>query len=111
VRYYYDIWSKENEYGISLLDKILHKLIEAERKKNGREEKTTMIIVDSNSIQNADTAEIKGYDAGKKVRNSSSFIHAHILSHRALSWHRPPALFMLWIIPKSTIAQRYFSLV
>lgn len=52
---------------MSLLDKILHKLIEVERKKNGREEeKTTMIIVDSRSVQNTDTAEIKGYDAGKK---------------------------------------------
>ncbi len=66
VRYYYDIWSKENEYGISSLDKILHKLIEAERKKNGREKKTIMIIVDSKSIQNADTAEIKDHDAGKR---------------------------------------------
>lgn len=46
VRYHYDIWAEENE--------------------NGREDKTTMIIVDSRSIQNTDTAEIKGYDAGKK---------------------------------------------
>lgn len=28
-----------------------------------------------------------------------SFILDHILSHLALSWHRPPALFMLWVIP------------
>lgn len=48
VRYHYDIWAKENE--------------------NGREDKTTMIIVDSRSVQNTDTAEIKGYDAGKKSR-------------------------------------------
>lgn len=57
---------KRDENGISILDKILHKLVEAERKENGREEKTTMIIVDSKTIQNADTAEVKGYDAGKK---------------------------------------------
>ena len=38
-----------------------------ERVKNGRSEKTTMLIVDSKSIQNADTAESKGYDAGKKL--------------------------------------------
>lgn len=35
-------------------------------KKNGRKAQTTMIIVDSKSIQNADTAEEKVYDAGKK---------------------------------------------
>ena len=51
---------------ISILDKILHKLIEVERRENGHEEKTTMIIIDSKTIQNADTAVVKGYDAGKK---------------------------------------------
>ena len=49
-----------------ILDRVLRKLVEAEREKNGREKQTTMIIVDSKSIQNADTAEEKGYDAGKK---------------------------------------------
>lgn len=66
VRYHYDIWAEKDKNGISLLDKILHKLIETERKGNGREEKTTMIIVDSKSVQNTDTAGIKGYDANKK---------------------------------------------
>ena len=51
----------------SLFDRILRKLVEMERKENGREKETTMIIVDSKSIQNADTAENKGYDAGKKL--------------------------------------------
>ena len=67
VRYHYDIWAAPDENGVSLLDTILHKLIEMERVKNGRSEKTTMLIVDSKSIQNADTAESKGYDAGKKL--------------------------------------------
>ena len=67
VRYHYDIWAKEDEAGISLLDRILRKLVEMEWKENGREAQTTMIIVDSKSIQNADTAENKGYDAGKKL--------------------------------------------
>ena len=31
VRYHYDIWAEEDENGISILDKILHKLIEIER--------------------------------------------------------------------------------
>jgi transposase len=68
VRYHYDIWSKPDEDGISLLDRILRKLVEAERERNKRAPHTTMIIVDSKSIQNADTAEEKGYDAGKKNR-------------------------------------------
>jgi len=66
VRYYYDIWSEPNEEGVSLLDKILRKLVEAERKDVGREAETSMLIIDSKSVQNADTAEEKGYDAGKK---------------------------------------------
>ena len=67
VRYHYDIWAKADEDGVSLLDRILRKLVEMEREKNDREAQTTMIIVDSKSIQNADTAENKGYDAGKKL--------------------------------------------
>ena len=66
VRYHYDIWASPDKDGISILDRVLRKLVEAEREKNGREAQTTMIIVDSKSIQNADTAEVKGYDAGKK---------------------------------------------
>lgn len=66
VRYHYDIWSKPDDTGISLLDRILRKLVEMERKENERSLQTAMIIVDSKSIQNADTAESKGYDAGKK---------------------------------------------
>ena len=58
-------WSPD-ENGVSVLDRVLRKLVEAEREKNGRMTQTTMLIVDSKSIQNADTAEEKGYDAGKK---------------------------------------------
>ncbi len=66
MRYHYDIWAEPDD-GISLLDRILRKLVEMERKENDRPLYTTMIIVDSKSIQNADTAESKGYDAGKKL--------------------------------------------
>ena len=66
VRYHYDIWSKPDEKGISLLDIVLRKLVEMEREDNGRAEQTTMIIVDSKSLQNSDTGGVKGYDAGKK---------------------------------------------
>ena len=68
VRYHYNIWAKPDKNGICILDRVLRKLVEAERERNGRETQTTMIIVDSKSIQNADTAEEKGYDAGKKHR-------------------------------------------
>ena len=67
VRYHYDIWAKPNDDGVSLLDKVLRKLVEMERQENNRSAQTTMVIVDSKSIQNADTAENKGYDAGKKL--------------------------------------------
>ena len=67
VRYHYDIWEKPDDAGISLLDSILRKLVEMERQKNKRYAQTSMIIVDSKSIQNADTAQSKGYDTGKKL--------------------------------------------
>lgn len=34
---------------------------------HGRNEKTSMVIVDAQSVKNTDTAREKGYDAGKKV--------------------------------------------
>lgn len=34
---------------------------------HGRKEKTSMVIVDAQSVKNTDTAKEKGYDAGKKV--------------------------------------------
>ena len=68
VRYHYDIWAKPNDDGISTLDRILRKLAKMERKENGCSDKTTIIIIDSKSVQNADTAENKGYDVGKKLQ-------------------------------------------
>jgi Transposase DDE domain len=37
------------------------------RGSNGRQEKTSFCIVDAQSVKNTDSAENKGYDAGKKV--------------------------------------------
>ena len=68
VYYYFSIWSKKEEYGASLLDNVLAELVKLERLSNDRETTPTMLIVDSKSIQNADTADEKGYDAGKKKR-------------------------------------------
>ena len=60
------MWKEVGADGESLIDKVQRKLVEAERIKNGRDEQTTMIIVDSRSVKNVDTAEKSGYDAGKK---------------------------------------------
>lgn len=38
-----------------------------ERAAHGRQNKTSFCIVDAQSVKNTDTAEEKGYDAGKKV--------------------------------------------
>jgi transposase len=64
--YHYNIWRKAEEGEESVLDRVLCELVESERVINGREQKTTMIIVDSKSVKNTDTAEEKGFDAGKK---------------------------------------------
>lgn len=69
VRYHYDHWAKKDENGVSDIDRALQALVELEREVEGRDPHTTMLIVDSKSIQNADTAEAKGYDAGKKKWN------------------------------------------
>ena len=43
------------------------KSVGAARQSNGRKKQTSFCIVDSQSVKNTDTAEHKGYDAGKKV--------------------------------------------
>lgn len=40
VRYHYDIWAEPDEDGVSLLDRILRKLVEMERKNNDRSKKS-----------------------------------------------------------------------
>jgi len=67
VRYYYDVWTKKDEKGWSVLDYVQAKLIDIERYEARGNPTPTMLIVDSKSIQNADTAAEKGYDAGKKL--------------------------------------------
>ncbi|VAX35300.1 Mobile element protein [hydrothermal vent metagenome] len=42
-------------------------MVGVERANHGRNEKTSFIIVDAQSVKNTDTTEEKGYDAGKKV--------------------------------------------
>ena len=67
--YHYNEWRKTEEGSESVLDRVMRELVESERIVHGREEmKTTMIIVDSKSVKNTDTAEEKGFDAGKKLQ-------------------------------------------
>ena len=71
VYYYFRVWSEKDEMGVSVLDKVLQKLVKQIRNEDLRRDKTTFGIVDAQSVQNADTAEAKGYDAGKSIRNQA----------------------------------------
>jgi transposase len=42
--------------------------VKREREENGWEEKTTLCIVDAQSVKTTETAQESGYDAGKKIR-------------------------------------------
>lgn len=65
---YYRQWgAKPFEDKPSLLEQLLQERVEYERSTQGRLKKTTLIILDAQSVKNSDTAGIKGYDAGKKV--------------------------------------------
>ena len=65
----------ETEGAPSLLEKLLYEQVAACRESDGRDAKTTFGIVDAQSVKNTDTADEKGYDAGKKV----SGIKRHIV--------------------------------
>ena len=79
VNYYYGIWTKKDECGKSVLDYVLARLVEIERYEAGRNPLPSMLIVDSKSVQNADTANEKGYDAGKKTSGIKVHIAVDIL--------------------------------
>jgi len=68
VYYYYTVWEQKDETGVSIIDYCLAKMVDLSRYCEGRNPLPSMGIVDSKSIQNADTAREKGYDAGKKLR-------------------------------------------
>jgi transposase len=60
-------WSKPDQQGVSALERALKKSVGEAREKLGRSATTSFIIVDAQSVKNTDSAEKKGYDAGKKV--------------------------------------------
>jgi len=64
---YFRMWGEETETGKSLFEQAMNELVMSERIIDGREVHTSMVIVDSKSVKNTDTAEEKGYDAGKKL--------------------------------------------
>jgi len=68
VRYYYEVWTEKDENDQSILDYVQAKLVDIERYESGRNPLPSMLIVDSKTIKNADCAEEKGYDGGKKNR-------------------------------------------
>ncbi|MCL1936345.1 MAG: hypothetical protein FWF57_08250 [Defluviitaleaceae bacterium] len=66
VRYYYDVWTVKGTDGLSILDYVIAKLTDIHRYEEGRKPLPSMLIIDSKTVQNADTASQKGYDGGKK---------------------------------------------
>lgn len=64
---YFRMWKEQENDSASVLEVVLKKMVEKERTRNGRNGKTSFVIVDAQSVKNTDTAEQKGYDGGKKV--------------------------------------------
>ncbi|UHJ64145.1 IS5 family transposase [Melaminivora jejuensis] len=64
---YWRKWSEPDQHGVSVLQRHLKNQVGAAREKLGRNACSTFLIVDAQSVKNADTAGFKGYDAGKKV--------------------------------------------
>jgi hypothetical protein len=67
------IWSAAGENGgASPFDRVSQEPAPSRREPRGREPKTTMAIIGAQSVKNADTAEGKGYGAGKKLRGEGA---------------------------------------
>ena len=64
---YFAKWRHPEPDGTSALERALKKSVGAAREQLGRKAKTSFLIVDAQSVKNTDSAEQKGYDAGKKV--------------------------------------------
>ena len=66
--YYFSIWNKPQAENVSRLHQCLKKLIGEVRTKQGQKScKSSLLIVDAQSVKNTDNAEGKGYDAGKNI--------------------------------------------
>ncbi|WP_233556491.1 IS5 family transposase [Noviherbaspirillum sedimenti] len=68
VYYYFQLWKdKPGEDELSLLEQALKNAVGGARVNSERSANMTFVIVDAQSVKNADTAKHKGDDAGKKV--------------------------------------------
>ena len=66
VYYYFRRWSRVKEDGFSTIDKALATIQNYHRVLSQRDINPSMLLGDSKTIQNADTADEKGYDGAKK---------------------------------------------
>ncbi len=67
VHEYFRIWSNRKEReNKSLLETLLTEIV-GYFLIDGRQQKTSFVIIDAQSVKNSETAEEKGYDAGKNV--------------------------------------------
>ena len=66
---YFRKWSQRRDEGklSSILEDVLQEMVSCARLSLGREEQTTFLVIDSQSVKNTDTAENKGWDAAKKI--------------------------------------------
>ena len=66
---YFRKWSEKGKDGTSnsVFEDLLHEFVSCTRLSLGREEQTSFLVIDSQSVKNTDTATNKGWDAGKKV--------------------------------------------
>jgi transposase len=67
VHSYFAKWSKPCPDGVSALERALKKSAGEAREKLGRNAMTCFLMAEAQSVMNTDTAEQKGYEAGKKV--------------------------------------------
>ena len=66
VYYYFRRWSRVSSDGFSTIDKALATIRDYHRVLSQRDINPSMLLGDSKTIQNADTADECGYDGGKK---------------------------------------------
>ena len=74
VFHYWTLWSATSEGRPSILEICMRMLTTLFRNNLGKRDKPSLVIIDAKSVKNVDTADNKGYDAGKKI----SGIKVHI---------------------------------
>ncbi|WP_268988886.1 IS5 family transposase [Xanthomonas albilineans] len=67
VHAYFQIWSEEDEEGVSPLERAFKKSGCRGSRETGAQRPQRVLVVDAQSVKNSDTARQKGDDTGKKV--------------------------------------------